>query len=159
MKSSILFMVSSALAGVVYAAPNGAQLSAPYCPSRPATPAQVEQIFYQAVQKLYVDRNGTQYALDHLAEDYIQRNPYVLSGRDNAVAGLAFVSPETVNFTILNTAFKENIGFVHFKMDVKGQEKPTAVVDVLRFEGTCIQEHWDVMQQRPDDAVNPLEMW
>lgn len=32
--------------------------------------------------------------------------------------------------------------------------EPAAVVDVVRFEGTCIMEHWDVIQERPGNATN-----
>ncbi|KAF6835573.1 membrane protein [Colletotrichum plurivorum] len=167
MKLSTLLLAPAALsaAGV---ATKPAQLNPPYCPPREVEASQLQAIFQEAIQKLFVDRNGTQYALDHLAEDYIQRNPYALSGRDNTVTTLAFVSPNTVNFTILNTALQGNIGFVHYTMELSGEarppviggeENPTVVVDVMRFNGSCIQEHWDVMQQRPDDATNPLEMW
>ncbi|KAF6784287.1 membrane protein [Colletotrichum sojae] len=167
MKLSTLLLAPAALVAAGMAT-KPAQLKPPYCPPREVTASQLQIIFQEAIQKLFVDRNGTQYALDHLAEDYIQRNPYALSGRNNTIANLAFVSPETVNFKILNMALQGNAGFVHHKMDlagearppvIGGERKPTVVVDVMRFNGSCIQEHWDVMQQRPDDATNPLEMW
>ncbi|KAF6820333.1 membrane protein [Colletotrichum musicola] len=158
MKLSILLVAPAALSAAGVAI-KPAQLDPPYCPPREVTASQLQTIFQEAIRKLFIDRNGTQYAIDHLAEDYIQRNPYALSGRDNTIVNLAFVSPQTVNFTILNTALQGNTGFVHYKMELAGEQKPTVVVDVMRFNGSCIQEHWDVMQQRPDDATNPLEMW
>lgn len=37
--------------------------------------------------------------------------------------------------------------------------KPKAVVDLFRMDGTCVMEHWDVIQERPENPKNPLAMW
>lgn len=47
---------------------------------------------------------------------------------------------------------------MHFREDVAGAP-PTAVVDILKFEGTCVVEHWDVAQARPENPSNPRAMW
>ncbi|UQC88297.1 uncharacterized protein CLUP02_13820 [Colletotrichum lupini] len=35
----------------------------------------------------------------------------------------------------------------------------TAVVDIFRFQGSCIVEHWDVATAMPPNATNPLALF
>ncbi|GJC79844.1 snoaL-like polyketide cyclase family protein [Colletotrichum tofieldiae] len=108
----------------------------------------------------YEERNATKALLNHVAEDYIQHNPNALSGRQNSLSVLEpFISPSTVNYTIMHTGFDNNVAYIHYRMDLVGGGQPFAVVDVFRFEGTCIMEHWDVAQQRPVNATNPIAMF
>lgn len=161
--SEILSLGVSVLAWATTAAglPPRQASSAPYCPPRPATPEEQRAILGEFMQAFYEERNATKALLNHVSEDYIQHNPNALSGRQNTLDVLApFLSPSTVNNTILNKGLDNNIAFIHYRMDlaIPGQQ-PTAVVDVFRFDGTCIMEHWDVAQQRPVNATNPLAMW
>ncbi|KAH8650774.1 hypothetical protein BGZ61DRAFT_375473 [Ilyonectria robusta] len=132
---------------------------APYCPPCHVTPSQQRAIFVEFIQKLYIDRNATRALLDHVPEDYIQHNPFSLSGRDNSIKSLSFVSPDTVNFTISRVGLDDNLAFLHARLDTVGAERPSTVVDLFRFNGSCIQEHWDVIQEVPENATNPLHMW
>ncbi|KAF4823009.1 hypothetical protein CGCSCA5_v001888 [Colletotrichum siamense] len=159
--SSILALGVSALAWATDATGlHRRQGSAPYCPPRSATPEEQRVILGEFIQAFYVDRNATKALLNHVSEDYIQHNPSALSGRQNTLDVLGpFVSPNTVNNTIMNKGFENNIAFIHYRMDVVGGGQPFAVVDVFRFDGTCIMEHWDVAQQRPANATNPLAMF
>ncbi|KAH7111663.1 hypothetical protein B0J13DRAFT_659824 [Dactylonectria estremocensis] len=97
--------------------------------------------------------------LDHVAEDYIQHNPTSLSGRDESLQSLAFISPETVTFNIRHSGIDGEFAWVFSRLELAGQTEPTAAADFLRFNGSCIQEHWDVLQQRPTNRTNPLDMW
>lgn len=134
--------------------------AAPYCPPRPATPEAQRVILGEFMQAFYEERNATKALLNHVAEDYIQHNPNALSGRQNSLSVLEpFLSPSTVNYTIMNEAFQDNIAFIHYRMDFVGVVQPFAVVDVFRFNGTCIMEHWDVVQQRTANATNPLALF
>ncbi|PSN69665.1 hypothetical protein BS50DRAFT_293049 [Corynespora cassiicola Philippines] len=132
---------------------------APYCPPRPATSQQKRAILEEFAQKLFIDRDPVRASNDHVAIDYIQHNPTALSGRDNQLLALAFVTPETVNFTIRHLGLDGDIGFIFSRLDMVGAEQPTAVADFVRFNGTCLQEHWDVLQERPANRTNPLDMW
>ncbi|KAH0424958.1 hypothetical protein CcaCcLH18_11278 [Colletotrichum camelliae] len=132
----------------------------PNCPSRPASPAEQRAIFNDFVNDFYVEKNTTKALLNHITENYIQHNPNVLSGRQNSVDFLAtLVTPEGVNMTIIHNNFDNNTGYIHYRLDVFGAPEPTAIVDIFRFDGTCIVEHWDVIQVRPANATNPLAMW
>ncbi|TDZ15861.1 hypothetical protein C8034_v003607 [Colletotrichum sidae] len=158
--SSLLALGVSALAWTADASAYRISSSAPYCPPRAASPEEQRVILGEFMQAFYEERNATKALLNHVSESYIQHNPGALSGRNNTLAVLApFLSPATVTNTILNKGLDNNIAFIHYRMDIAGGGQPTAVVDVFRFEGTCIMEHWDVAQQRPVNATNPLAMF
>lgn len=129
----------------------------PYCPPKPATEAEQKEIFKSFYQLLWVTKNVATAFNKHVSTDYIQHNPYATSGRQRAIDALTPIWP-SVRFTLANLGFSDNIGYVHQKMEMSGQAY-TAVIDVLRMNGTCIMEHWDVNQQRPKDATNPLAMF
>ncbi|KAK7723632.1 hypothetical protein SLS57_004446 [Botryosphaeria dothidea] len=132
---------------------------APYCPPRAATPAEQKAIFAEFVQKFLVQQNATKALLDHVSEDYIQHNPFFPSGRQVVLDAFASIPPGATNSSIINQGFDADRGWVHYRQDQAGAPQPSAVVDIYRFEGTCIREHWDVIQQRPANATNPLAMW
>lgn len=148
MKLNILLQISSLLA-------LGSASS--YCPSTPANHSVQTKIFHEFVQKFYIDKDPKTAFLDHVDVNYIQHNPNALSGRDNAIAFLEPLIP-TTNMTLMHVAFMNNTGYAHFRQDAPGQ-LPDAIVDILRFNGSCIVEHWDVIQARPVNATNPLAMW
>lgn len=133
--------------------------AAPYCPPRPATNAEQTTIFNEFLQSFLIKKDAKTAFLNHVTENYIQHNPMALSGRQVAIDGLVNFIP-MANFTILRTAVQNNVGFVHYKsvskgMDGKG-EMTSVIVDVLRFEGTCIVEHWDLMGVKTGNETNPL---
>ncbi|KAH7036827.1 hypothetical protein B0J12DRAFT_703346 [Macrophomina phaseolina] len=132
---------------------------APYCPPRRATVAEQRAIFAEFVQKFLVEQNATRALLDHVSEDYIQHNPFFPSGRQVVLDAFTSFPVGATNATILNQAFDANRGFVHYRQDTAGAAEPSAIVDLYRFEGTCIMEHWDVIQERPANATNPLAMF
>ncbi|KAK2006242.1 hypothetical protein LZ32DRAFT_611439 [Colletotrichum eremochloae] len=160
--TSLLALGVSALAWTTSAAgllPRQAS-SAPYCPPRSATPEEQRAILDEFVQAFYEERNATKALVNHVAEAYIQHNPNALSGRQNSLDVLApFLSPSTVTNKIMNKGLDNNIAYIHYRMDLASGGQPFAVVDVFRFNGTCIMEHWDVAQQKPANAVNPLAMF
>ncbi|KAL0936161.1 snoal-like polyketide cyclase family protein [Colletotrichum truncatum] len=132
----------------------------PNCPPRSVSSSEQRAIFNDFVKDFYVEKNTTKALLNHMTEDYIQHNPRVLSGRQSSVDFLAtLVTPDGVNMTIIHNSFDNNIGYIHYRLDTLGAPQPTAIVDVFRFEGSCIMEHWDVIQDRPANATNPLAMF
>ncbi|KAK0114822.1 hypothetical protein ONS95_014302 [Cadophora gregata] len=129
-----------------------------FCPSKPAETAQQTDIFYQFVRKFYINKDVKTAFADHFDHAYIEHNPNASSGwTDSSLDGLAgFIA--SANLTILHAGFYNNTGYVHFREEVSGSP-PTAVVDILKFDGTCIVEHWDVAQARPENPSNPRAMW
>jgi predicted SnoaL-like aldol condensation-catalyzing enzyme len=135
----------------------------PYCPPRPASPEQQAKIFFQFVDT-FVNKNDFITALEtHVADTYVQHNPAALSGREQT---LGFFknrpkggTPLAVKNTIINQGLTNNVGFVHYKMEMPGSPRPKAIVDLFKMNGTCVMEHWDVIQERPENPKNPLAMW
>jgi predicted SnoaL-like aldol condensation-catalyzing enzyme len=130
-----------------------AQSTDAYCPPRAATAAEQEKIWEEFYDLLWVKRDVKTAFGRHVHEDYIQHNPYAVNGRQAAVDYLV-VYWATVQHTLYNKVFKDGFGWTQHRKDIPG--KPfDAVIDILRFNGTCIVEHWDVMQTKPDNATNP----
>ncbi|KAJ7252979.1 hypothetical protein C8J57DRAFT_1661159 [Mycena rebaudengoi] len=124
------------------------------CTPHPASPAQQHEIFEVFAKLWYIERNLTQ-AFTHVAANQIQHNPFL---PDGAVSTFDFVNPllrnPAVTVEVLHQAFVAPIGWVHYRIDGLNAE-PTAIVDVFRFDGACMVEHWDVMEERPINATNP----
>ncbi|KAL3472498.1 hypothetical protein BJX99DRAFT_235454 [Aspergillus californicus] len=134
-------------------------VSGSYCPPRRVTGLQQRRIFDSFVDDFLVKKDFVPVQAKYIAEDYIQHTPSLLSGRQANIDWFKNVSPASLNFTILKTAFDNGIGWVHYRMDMLGAGEPFAVVDMVRFNGSCIQEHWDVVQQRQNNSVNPLALF
>ncbi|KAM5346022.1 hypothetical protein ACJ41O_011883 [Fusarium nematophilum] len=125
--------------------------------SRPTPPWIQQKIFEDFTRKFYIEKDPKTAIEETMAENYIQHNPYVLSGRQNSID---YVVPifGVANFTILRRSFSNSTGWVHTKMEIPGQP-PAAVVDIFRLEGSCIVEHWDVLTSLPENATNPLALF
>ncbi|KAF4619581.1 hypothetical protein D9613_004827 [Agrocybe pediades] len=106
---------------------------------------------------LYVDLQDVQTAFDRwVPGQYIQHNPNAAQGRDAAIAILTagFADPQVTSTN--KTAFAgQGFGAVHFKLTLNPSTS-FAVVDMFRFQGTCIVEHWDVLQQIFGNETNPI---
>jgi predicted SnoaL-like aldol condensation-catalyzing enzyme len=130
----------------------------PYCPARPASPEFQRAAFTEFVNEFFnTDSLRTASLEDFVSADYIQHNPYVLSGRNNTIAFLGNFF-DGANFTFLQLMFDSPYGSVHYK--VEWPDQPTlAIVDIWRFNGTCIEEHWDVIESLPANATNPIALF
>lgn len=129
------------------------------CPGKPATDAEKRAILDSFIDTFLVKKDPVSAMRNFVAEDYIQHNPGVLSGRQNAINAFQGLSTASFKYTVINKAYDNNVGWYHYKMEMPGGGQPYAVVDIVRFNGTCIQEHWDVVQQRPANPRNPLALW
>ena len=51
-------------------------------------------------------------------------------------------------------------GWIHYKdATLFGVTRPTAIVDIVRFEDSCLVEHWNVIQELPANATNSLALF
>jgi predicted SnoaL-like aldol condensation-catalyzing enzyme len=133
----------------------------PNCPARQVSPAEQLTIFKDFVRLFYVTKDIPTAFQSHVAESYIQHNPNFKSGRQVAQDGLSKFLP-SLNITVAKISLSDNTGWVLAKQVAKGQEgtgQYTAVVDMYRMDGSCVVEHWDVVQARPTTASNPLVMF
>lgn len=94
----------------------------------------------------------------HVSEDYIQHNPSVLSGLQAAIDAFEYFLSPQIDYTVISTDFDCGRAWINYRMDVLGY-LPSAVADLYRFEGSCIVEHWDVLEVKPVNGTNPLALW
>lgn len=136
--------------------------TAPLCPSRPATPSTQRALFRAFISATY-NRTSTIAAAytTFAAEDYIQHNPWMTSGRQAAIDTLTpifAVADLRVRHVWFDPELETGTGGVHYRLRMPGAERPVAVMRLFRWEGTCLVEHWDVMQEVPGNKTNPLPM-
>ena len=133
--------------------------SRPYCPAQPASPSFQRAAFYEMVNEFFNENGLATKALDDfMSPDYIQHNPFILSGRNNSITALTNGFLVGATFTFLQIVFESPFGMVHYKYQ-QPNVPPVAFVDIWRFNGTCIEEHWDVIQSLPANATNPLALF
>ncbi|KAJ7046063.1 hypothetical protein C8F04DRAFT_1063263, partial [Mycena alexandri] len=136
------------------AAPYPVNTTPTTCVQHPVSPTKQQEIFESYAELLYLKRTPAP-AYVYIATNEIQHNPYVLDG---AAASFAIVNSIFANSSngveVLHQAFHAPFGWVHWRLD-GFYPMPASVVDVYRFEGACIVEHWDTIQQVPADAINP----
>ncbi|KAF9871923.1 integron cassette protein [Colletotrichum karsti] len=128
-----------------------------YCPPRPATPAKQRAILEELTQTLLIEKNFGDGVPRFFAEDYIQHEPSALSGRGNALNALLSL-PAAVKYVPVHKGVDNDHAWVFERMEVPGAET-MAVAEFFRFNGTCIQEHWNVYMTKPPNSTNPLPLW
>ncbi|QYT05095.1 hypothetical protein H0G86_011991 [Trichoderma simmonsii] len=141
-----------------HAAPTGNQ-PAPstisYCPPVAATFATQQKIFAEFVEIMFTERNITKAYDIHLLADpeYVDHDAF--HGASKAEV-LALVVPwfHDTAFNVWNTFLQNDIG-ISVEMGVLANGTTAAFVDFWRFQGTCIVEHWDVIEFVTGDSPNP----
>ncbi|CAA7263990.1 unnamed protein product [Cyclocybe aegerita] len=105
---------------------------------------------------LFVEKNVQKAYDDWIPGSYINHNADVVSGRENALAFLRpiFSNPD-LKSTIASIVVGQGFGFIHHRLTIPGQAD-WAVMDRFGFNGTCIVEHWDVIQPITGDETNPI---
>ncbi|KAJ7152875.1 hypothetical protein C8R46DRAFT_1302184 [Mycena filopes] len=150
--STILITAILTVVGPAFCKPSNTTLVT--CTPAYASPSKQQELFEKYAELLYVKRTPIP-AYAYFTANDTQHNPYVLDG---AAASFAVVNPIFTNSTnkiaVLNQGFQAPTGWVHWRLDGV-YPAPTAVVDVYRWEGACIVEHWDIVQTLPADAINP----
>ncbi|KUL83013.1 hypothetical protein ZTR_09325 [Talaromyces verruculosus] len=126
------------------------------CPGREANELCQRQIFAGFLQTLYVEKNATKAFNTYVDIDLVEHDPFDEQGRDANAAKLSNIIPYA-NFTVLRSNFNNDIGVIHLRIDEIPE--PAALADIYRMDGTCIVEHWDVLQYRPSNATNPIAMF
>ena len=95
----------------------------------------------------------------YVAVDYIQHNPGLADGRNDARDALAekFGDPE-FDVTVERMLVDGDLCALHIRARRDG--KPAAaVVDFYRADGDYVVEHWDVIQPWPAQSANDHPMF
>jgi predicted SnoaL-like aldol condensation-catalyzing enzyme len=96
-----------------------------------------------------------------LGETYIQHNP---GAPDGPAAFVGYVQsvrerfPE-VRVEIMRTIAEGDLVVTHSRFTLGPADRGRAVADIWRIEGGKIVEHWDVIQEIPEQAANANTMF
>ena len=134
-----------------------ANLTGPFCPGRPASSLEQKQIFDIFVQRFLLDKDITA-LIDHAPEDYLQNNKWVSHGRQAAIDFLKPIWDTDLESTIIHKLVADSTAVIHQKIKAPGSNQIFVIADFWRLDGTCIVEHWDVLQDYSEDAKNPIAM-
>ncbi len=97
----------------------------------------------------------------HFGSTYIQHNPLAADGPEGLKAYIEFMKSELPDFRI---EFKRVLADGDYVV-VHGHAKPTpdargsAVMDIFRLENGKVVEHWDVIQEIPENPANDNGMF
>ena len=94
------------------------------------------------------------------ARDMIQHNQRLGQGRDSTIAALKtlFANPDA-SFTIQRILVDGDLAAVHYRGRLSRDDRGAAIVELFRFAGGKIVEHWDVFQPIPERSLNPHPMF
>ncbi|KAM0275079.1 hypothetical protein ACHAQH_007558 [Verticillium albo-atrum] len=127
-------------------------------PGYPASAAEQSIIFTNFLRKFYIEKDVFRAGREHILLDAINHNPNVAGDRE---ASLEWVAPRILewNITIVNSGLADSVGWSHVRVEGPGMGRYTVAVDIWRFEGSCIADHWDALQVAPPaNRTNPLEL-
>jgi predicted SnoaL-like aldol condensation-catalyzing enzyme len=118
-----------------------------------------KKIVVEFYQKLFGDKDLS--VIDqYITEDYIQHNPIAADGRQ---ALKDVLSPWLANQPKTKIDFQKVVAdsdlvILHIKSK-SFSGKDLSLVDMFRLKNGKIVEHWDVMQEVPDQSANPHPMF
>ncbi|MBC7987745.1 MAG: nuclear transport factor 2 family protein [Sphingomonadaceae bacterium] len=164
-----LVVLAAALLGLG-ASPVAAQEPTPAIPAVEATPpmpgteseTERNRRVVTAFAELFWNQRDVRQAFEtHVREDYIQHNPLAPDGRAPAISALSgfFAASPTLSYEIHRIIVDGNLAAVHTRMRRNTEDRGFAVVDIFRLEDGLIVEHWDVIQEVPEQSANPHPMF
>jgi predicted SnoaL-like aldol condensation-catalyzing enzyme len=102
-------------------------------------------------------------ALTYLASNYKQHNPYFADGVEGFKAGLTGLIAANPNLTIeiKRTLADGDYVIIHkyAELDSKAGTGKKAIMDIYRMEDGKIAEHWDVLEDIPEEPKNTNTMF
>ncbi|MGV9613992.1 nuclear transport factor 2 family protein [Nocardia xishanensis] len=123
----------------------------------PESNKEIVAAFYEAA----FNRKDFGAARRYLSDDYIQHNPLIADGVEGLRARLAFLGQTfpalSVKVERLVAEGDYVVAHVH-AVRVPGR-RGVAIMDIFRLDNGRLAEHWDVMQDIPEDALNQNGMF
>ena len=113
----------------------------------------------------FYDDFFNQHQVDHAAKvvagDYKQHNPYVADGKKPFVSyfkGFFKENPQS-RARIIRSAVDGDLVWVQVHSTKNPADRGEAVVDIFRVQNGKIVEHWDVIQEIPEESANRNTMF
>jgi len=131
-------------------------------PGSPMTKVEMnKRIVHEFYDLAFNQRNPAVAAEKYVGESYKQHNPTVGDGPEGFVQGMGgflnAVPQLRVDFK--RVIAEGDLVTVHSQFIPVPGTRGTAVVDIFRVENGKIVEHWDVMQDVPENAANENTMF
>jgi predicted SnoaL-like aldol condensation-catalyzing enzyme len=102
-------------------------------------------------------------ALSYLASNYKQHNPYFADGVEGFKAGLTGLTSANPNLKIeIKRCFAEGDYVMIHKyaiLDPNAGTGKKAIMDIYKIENGKIAEHWDVIEDIPEEPKNTNTMF
>ncbi|MEW9137773.1 nuclear transport factor 2 family protein [Bacillus wiedmannii] len=97
----------------------------------------------------------------YVSEDYKQHNPFVADGRKAFMDFFQddFVKNPNSSAEIKRVVAEGDTVALHVHSRTNSQDKGVAIVDIFRIKDGKIVEHWDVIQEIPNEAANNNTMF
>lgn len=115
-----------------------------------------KEVVVNAINEVFI--NGNTEAIDtYFAEDYLQRNPTIPSGRA-VIKDLFSHMPENFKYEVGMVIAEGDMVAVHSRITGFGP-KVLIGVDLFRVEDGRIAEHWDVLQEEVLETASGLPMF
>ncbi|AFQ12369.1 TPA: ester cyclase [Bacillus pacificus] len=97
----------------------------------------------------------------YVSEDYKQHNPFVADGRKAFMDFFKedFVKNPNSSAEIKRVVAEGDTVVLHVHSRTNSQDKGVAIVDIFRIKDGKIFEHWDVIQEIPNEAANNNTMF
>ncbi|PEP04661.1 pyruvate kinase [Bacillus wiedmannii] len=97
----------------------------------------------------------------YVSEDYKQHNPFVSDGRKAFMDFFKedFVKNPNSSAEIKRVVVEGDTVALHVHSRTNSQDKGVAIVDIFRIKNGKIVEHWDVIQEIPNEAANDNTMF
>jgi len=132
-----------------------------YCdPGHPVTGRQIRSIFDAFVEQFYFQRDFQGAVDTYVSPNLIQHNPQLANGSQAQVDAVTAIlaNYNGPDFQLALVDEERGYGVVYSRFQGKqGTGLPfTGVADVYRFEGSCMVEHWDVIEALPPNSTNPV---
>ena len=92
-------------------------------------------------------------AAQYVTDKYIQHNPMVPTGKEGLLKALPgfYQAMPSLNWKLKHIYADGDFVIVHSTYDFG---KDNAVVDIFRFNGDKVDEHWDVVQEIPANMAH-----
>lgn len=100
-------------------------------------------------------------AAEVISEDYKQHNPQVPDGKTPFLSyfGEFFKTHPGSRAKIIRTAAEGDLVYLHVHSTDSPSDRGQAVMDIFRVKDGKIVEHWDVIQDVPEEAQNRNTMF